>query len=94
MPEQQHPQSQTDRAIVNTLLAENPTDYNLSELARLRIRYRGFPGARDIQNDLDQALKNWQLTEEDLFAKTRELHQKASVYHNVRSNKKDEEDWS
>ncbi|MGB7056877.1 MAG: DUF3288 family protein [Geitlerinemataceae cyanobacterium] len=94
MPEQQHPQAQKDRAIVNTLIAEEPTDYNLSELARLRIRYRGFPGARDIQNDLDIALQNWQLTEEELFAKTRELHAKASIYHNVRSNKKDEEDWS
>ncbi|MGB6167424.1 MAG: DUF3288 family protein, partial [Geitlerinemataceae cyanobacterium] len=62
MPEQQHPQAQKDRAIVNTLIAEEPTDYNLSELARLRIRYRGFPGARDIQNDLDIALQNWQLT--------------------------------
>lgn len=94
MSEQQHPQAQGDRQVVNTLLTESPTDYNLAELARLRIRYRGFPGARDIQQDLDKALQNWQLTEDELFAKTRQLHATASIYHNVRSNKKDEEDWS
>ncbi len=56
--DQQHPQYKRDRASVNTLLASEATDYNLSELARLIIRYRGFPGARDIQSDLKKVLKN------------------------------------
>ena len=54
--DQQHPQYKRDRASVDTLLASEATDYNLSELARLIIRYRGFPGARDIQLDLKKVL--------------------------------------
>jgi hypothetical protein len=89
--DQQHPQWRSDRQIANTLLSAEPTDYNLVELARLRIRYRGFPGARDIQADLDKALQQWQLTEEELFTKTRQIHQTAQVYRG-RSNQR--EDWS
>ena len=89
--DQQHPLWSSDRQIVNTLLAETATDYNLSELARLRIRYRGFPGARDIQADLDKVLKQWQLTDETLTAKTRQIHAEAQVYKG-RGSKRD--DWS
>ncbi|WP_421655678.1 DUF3288 family protein [Leptothermofonsia sp. ETS-13] len=67
--DQQHPLWSSDRQIVNTLLAGEPTDYNLAELARLRIRYHGFPGARDIQTDLNKILKRWNLTEEMLHEK-------------------------
>ena len=94
MEEQQHPQARTDRSIVDTLLMEEATDRNLAELARLRIRYRGFPGARDIQADLDRVLQKWQLTEDLLFEKTRKIHATGNVYSQVRSNKRDEEDWS
>ena len=94
MEEQQHPQARTDRSIVDTLLMEDATDRNLAELARLRIRYRGFPGARDIQVDLDKVLEKWQLTEDILFEKTRLIHATGNVYSQVRSNKRDEEDWS
>lgn len=54
--DQQHPQWESDRQVTNALLSAEPTDYNLAELARLRIRYRGFPGARDIQADLEKIL--------------------------------------
>ncbi len=90
--EQQHPLWRRDRQVVDRLLAEEPTDFNLAELARLKIRYRGFPGAWDIQRDLDKLLQRWNLTEETLFAKTREIHAGAPVYQ-VRGNK-NEEDWS
>jgi hypothetical protein len=89
--DQQHPLWSSDRQIVNTLLAGEPTDYNLAELARLRIRYRGFPGARDIQADLEKVLQQWKLTEAVLFAKTREIHATTQVYRG-RTNSK--EDWS
>lgn len=89
--DQQHPKWSTDRPIVNMLLEGQPTDYNLAELARLRIRYRNFPGARDIQADLDKVLSQWQLTEETLFAKTRQIHQTAQVY---RGRNTQREDWS
>jgi Protein of unknown function (DUF3288) len=89
--DQQHPQWGSDRQSVSSLLTGEPTDYNLAELARLRIRYNGFPGARDIQADLDKVLKLWGLTEAELFAKTREIHQTAEVYKG-RGGKR--EDWS
>lgn len=88
---QTHPQYYQDRRIVSQLLAEEPTDYNLAELARLRIRYRGFPGAADIQRDLDELLKQWQLSEEALFARTREIHSVRPVY---RIDDSREDDWS
>jgi hypothetical protein len=89
--DQQHPLWSSDRRIVDALLGGEPTDYNLAELARLRIRYRGFPGARDIQTDLDKILIQWQLTEEELFSKTRQIHQTSQIY-NGRSSAR--EDWS
>jgi len=91
LKDQQHPQWESDRQVVNTLLVEEPSDYNLAELARLRIRYRGFPGARDIQADMEKALSRWQLTEEELFVKTRQIHQTSQIYRG-RSNQR--EDWS
>ncbi len=89
--DQQHPQWSSDRQVLNAILEGQPTDYHLAELARLRIRYRGFPGARDILADLDQALSRWQLSEAELFAKTRQIHQLAQVYQG-RGSRRD--DWS
>jgi Protein of unknown function (DUF3288) len=89
--DQQHPQWESDRQAVNALLTGEPNEYNLAELARLRIRYRGFPGARDIQTDLEKILKQWQMTEEALFAQTRQIHQVAQVYRGRGSRR---EDWS
>lgn len=72
-------------------MTEDPTDFNLAELARLMVRYQGFPGGRDIQTDLATVLKKWQLTPETLFEKTREIHAREPIY-TVRSNKR--EDWN
>ncbi len=36
--DRQHPLYHRDRIIVDNLLVSSPTDYNLAELARLRIR--------------------------------------------------------
>lgn len=91
--EQQHPQEKSDREIINRLLQESISDFNLVELARLRIRYRNFPGARDIQRDLNKILDKWQLTEEELYANTREIHSRGQVYQR-RSQLEDEQDWS
>ncbi|MBE9065642.1 DUF3288 family protein [Leptolyngbya cf. ectocarpi LEGE 11479] len=86
-----HPQYKKDREAVTALINGEATDFNLIELARLRIRYDGFPGARDIQQDLDKALANWALTEDQLMAKTREIHQTEMLYKAARTKK---EDWS
>ncbi|MEP6518838.1 DUF3288 family protein [Microcoleus vaginatus] len=88
--DQQHPQYKRDRASVNTLLTGEATEYNLSELARLIIRYRGFPGARDIQSDLKKVLQKWNHTEETLYEQTRKIHATGEVY---RRQKSDQEDW-
>ncbi|HAC64194.1 MAG TPA: DUF3288 domain-containing protein [Cyanothece sp. UBA12306] len=93
MPQdQQHPQEKKDREVVNTLLSDTFDSYNLAELARLRIRYRNFPGARQIQKDLDLVLQRWGLTEEELFEQTRQLHQAGQVYQPKTGE--DEQDWS
>ena len=93
MPQdQQHPQEKTDQEVVNTLLTGNPDGYNLAELARLRIRYQNFPGARQIQRDLDLVLQRWGFTEEQLFEQTRQLHQTGKVYE--RTIGETEQDWS
>jgi hypothetical protein len=88
--EQKHPQYQKDRAIVNHLLNAEGTNFNLLELARLKIRYRGFPGARDIQEDLEKTLQRWNLTEETLFTATREIYAQGQV---DRSRNQEQEDW-
>lgn len=89
--DQPHPQWGSDRPIVNTLLAGEPTDYNLAELARLRMRYLGFPGARDIQTDLEKVLQSWGLTEATLHERTRQIHAAALAYKDRKAQK---EDWS
>lgn len=88
-----HPQEAKDSDTLQGLVGAEPTDFNLAELARLRIRYRGFPGADTIQTQLETVLRQWQLTEEELFAKTREIHAKGGIYVGG-SNKPEEEDWS
>lgn len=96
MPEnkdQQHPQEKRDRSIVESLLQGEPNNYNQVELARLRIRYSGFPGARDIQRDLDVILQRWQITEEELFEITRQLHEVGQVYRGG-DGLQGQEDWS
>lgn len=91
--DQQHPQEKRDREIIDRLLREERNDSNLAELARLRIRYCGFPGARELQQNLDAILQRWQMTEEQLFALTRQLHQAGRAYKSMGSSQ-EQEDWS
>jgi hypothetical protein len=92
---QRHPQEKIDRAIVDLLLESDPKEsMALAELARLRIRYCGFPGAAEIQADLDRLLLKWQLTEEELFAKTRELHNAEQIYQVKAKKYQEQEDWN
>jgi hypothetical protein len=90
--DQQHPLYNRDRPLIDILLSQEATDYNLAELARLRIRYLGFPGARDIQKDLDKVLQQWGLTEAELYDKTRQLHDLGGIYKS--RGKKEEQDWN
>ncbi|WP_071189956.1 DUF3288 family protein [Trichormus sp. NMC-1] len=90
--DQQHPLYNRDRPFIDILLSQEATDYNLAELARLKIRYQGFPGARDIQKDLDKVLQRWGLTEAELLEKTRQLHEVGGIYKS--RGKKEEQDWN
>jgi len=90
--DQRHPQYTKDRQIVNELLTQtSPSNRDYAELARLSIRYKGFVGARDIQADLLKVLHNWQLTEEELFTKTRKIHAIGKVY---MAQDEGQDDWA
>lgn len=77
---------------MNLLLSGEATEENLLELARLKIRYGNFPGARDIQKDLELLLMKWHLTEEELYAKSRQIYATNQAYQPRLDNQ--EEDWS
>lgn len=88
---QTHPQWRKDRATLDGILSGEATELNLVELARLAIRYNGFPGAPDIKRDLAKAIERWHYTEDSLFAKTREIHAGGKAYGGEDG---DREDWS
>jgi len=92
--DQKHPQNKKDRTTVDELLKvqSTPSDRDLVELARLIIRYRDFPGARDIQRDLQVVLNTWELTEEQLYIKTRIIHAGGMVYRRTPTG--EQQDWT
>lgn len=92
--EQKHPQEKGDREVLAQIVQGECDDLNMVELARLKIRYKGFPGTYDLQQKLEDILQKWGLTEEELFAKTREIHADGKVYKHLVKNQEDKEDWS
>ena len=77
MEGQNHPLYLIDRDHINRLLAkETPVDQDLIDIARLLMRYEGFPGAKDIQMDMLKTLKLWGLTKEQLNSRTKEIWSK------------------
>ncbi|QEY31488.1 DUF3288 family protein [Synechococcus sp. RSCCF101] len=72
--EQNHPLYEQDRAITDRLLAAaEPGSDDVVDLARLLIRYDGFPGAADIRDDLSKALRLWGLSRQELNGRARAL---------------------
>ncbi len=70
--EQIHPLHDTDKEIIDSLIVKmSPDDFDLISLARLINRYKGFKGEKELKNDLEKILKFWQISEEELFLKTR-----------------------
>lgn len=70
--DQSHPLYASDRETVSRLLAaSDPSDADLIDAARLLMRYQGFPGAHDLQDDLSKALRLWGLSREQLHQRTR-----------------------
>jgi hypothetical protein len=63
-----------DRDLVDGLLAcTQPGDDQLVDAARLSMRYEGFPGARDIGDDLAKVLRLWGLDRDGLHERTRAI---------------------
>ena len=74
MKEQNHPLYSIDRDHIDRLLAkELPEDADFVDLARLFLRYDGFPGASDLQDDMDKTLKLWGISREVLNARARKV---------------------
>ncbi len=72
--QQTHPLYDSDRDVVDRLLAaETPTDADLVDAARLLMRYQGFPGADDIQDDLEKAVRLWGMDRDGLHERTRAI---------------------
>ena len=77
MEGQNHPLYLVDRDHVNRLLAiKTPVDQDLIDIARLLMRYEGFPGANDIQMDMVKTLRLWGLTKDQLNSRTKEIWSK------------------
>ena len=63
-----------DRPIVDRLLAANqPSEADIADCARLMMRYLGFPGARDIQQDLARSVSNWRMDTDQLYRRARKI---------------------
>ena len=74
MHEQNHPLYATDRDHVDRLLAtKSPDESEIIELARLFMRYEGFPGASDLYEDMNKTLALWGLTRDALNDKARNI---------------------
>jgi hypothetical protein len=92
--DQKHPLAHIDREIIKKVFVEGKTDYNLAEVARLKIRYQNFPGVKDIQHDLESILQQWEMTEDELYMETRRLHNTKGVYGKKKQQGNEQEDWS
>ena len=70
--QQQHPLHGRDRPVVDRLLqVSSPRDQDLVDAARLLQRYRNFPGAQDIKDDLKAAIQTWGLSQASLYQRSR-----------------------
>jgi hypothetical protein len=72
--DQKHPMQGQDRAIVDRLLAAStPSEADITDCARLLMRYLGYPGARDIQQDLARSVSNWRMDTDQLYRRARKI---------------------
>ena len=75
--DQNHPLYASDRDLVDRLLGKDaPSDLDVVDLARLIIRYEGFPGASDLQQDMMKTLRLWGISRESLNEMARKLWEK------------------
>ena len=71
---QAHPQEANDREVIDHLLGTTvPENQELTDAARLFMRYDGFPGAEHLKTDLAKVIKLWGLERDELNSKCREI---------------------
>ena len=71
---QTHPLHEIDKNIVDSIISkEDPQDLDYINLARLINRYAGFPGEIEMKNDIEKILKFWNISQDELFSKTRNI---------------------
>tara|TARA_B100000700_G_C15059434_1_gene864750 strand:+ start:2265 stop:2564 length:300 start_codon:yes stop_codon:yes gene_type:complete len=74
MEEQTHPLYSTDREIIDRMLSKkSPNESDFVDLARLNLRYGGFPGATDLKDDIKKILNFWGLSIKELNQKSKEI---------------------
>jgi len=72
--DQSHPLYLSDRDHLDRMLAKvSPEDRDIVDLARLLLRYQGFPGAADLQEDMVKTLALWGITPQELNERARLL---------------------
>ena len=73
--EQTHPLYATDRDMVDSILGHKgePGPEQITNAARLFMRYMDFPGAYDIKDDLEKAIKFWGWDHEKLNTESRKI---------------------
>ena len=72
--DQTHPLHDIDKNIIDYLITkEKPDNLDLINLARLINRYSYFPGEIEIKNDIKKILKFWNISQNELFSKTRSI---------------------
>tara|TARA_B100000161_G_scaffold253029_1_gene213237 strand:+ start:1688 stop:1984 length:297 start_codon:yes stop_codon:yes gene_type:complete len=75
--EQTHPLHETDKNIIDSLIAKKTQDdLDFINLARLINRYSNFPGEVEIKNDIEKILKFWKISKDELFETTRNIWSK------------------
>ena len=78
MKEQNHPLYAIDRDHIDRLLAKDlPEEGDFVDLARLFLRYEGFPGASDLQTDMKKVLHVWGISRATLNEKARKIWESA-----------------
>lgn len=78
LEEHSHPMYSTDRPIVDRFMAKPISELSnedVTDAARLLLRYDNFPGCKDIRGDILLALDKWGKTPEQLHVKAREIWQ-------------------
>nr|YP_002048887.1 hypothetical protein PCC_0228 [Paulinella chromatophora]ACB42677.1 hypothetical protein PCC_0228 [Paulinella chromatophora] len=78
--EQTHPLYPTDRSRLDELLdCKIPESSDLIDLARLSIRYEGFPGVSDLKKDIVTILRIWNMDLEEVNTQTRKIWKSYTV---------------